>query len=69
LKESLPAVAGEKKTIPDASRTLSFVCKCGCDLFRVDVETYSDHTWRALIICASCGQWNEPTEPMTNGLH
>lgn len=65
----VPAVAVKKKTIPDATRTLAFSCHCGCELFRVDVETYADHSWRALIVCAACGQWCEPTEPMTNGPH
>jgi len=58
-----------EKELREPSRTLAFECKCGCDLFRVEVDTYANGTWAAVILCAACGKSVCPTEPITNGPH
>ena len=53
----------------EPKRTLSFECKCGCDLFRLDVCITEQHDWYTLLLCAACGKACLPTEPITNGPH
>lgn len=65
----IKGVAAVPTSVPAATKAYAFVCKCGCDLFRIEVETYADHTWKALTLCAACGEWMVPTEPMSNGPH
>lgn len=62
--------------IPDAERsksvldqTLGFMCKCGCDLFRVEVSTYKNGDWSEELICVQCQAVNAVTEPVMNGPH
>jgi hypothetical protein len=59
----------DQKTLRDPVRALAFQCMCGCDLFRVDVEIYADHSWASVLSCAACGHIRTPTEPITNGPH
>lgn len=59
----------QQKLLRQPQRTLSFLCKCGCDMFHVDVEMYADYSWMPVIVCAACKQINTITEPMTNGPH
>lgn len=65
----VPAVKQPEKELREPRRVLAYQCKCGCEFFRVDVEIYADYGWAQVLSCISCGQINEPTEPMTNGPH
>lgn len=53
----------------DPCRTHVFACKCGCDLFHLDVAVQTNHDWYTILRCAACGKANCPTEPITNGPH
>lgn len=65
----VPALKLPPKVLREPKRALTYQCKCGCELFRVDVEIYEDHSWASVISCVACGQINEPSEPLTNGPH
>jgi hypothetical protein len=62
-------LAPEAAPAIEPQRVLSFECKCGCDMFRVNVLTNIDHSWFVQIECAACGTSCVPTEPITNGPH
>lgn len=49
--------------------TLNFVCKCGCDMFRVEVDVFADGSFAKALLCVGCQTPCVVTEPMTNGPH
>lgn len=59
----------ERQPKMKATRTLDFSCKCGCDLFRLEVDCYADGSWGTVLLCAACGTCCKPSEPITNGPH
>lgn len=63
------ALAEDQKQLRVPVSALSFVCKCGCELFTVDWETYADCTGGPVLSCFACRQICTPTEPVTNGPH
>lgn len=51
------------------TNTLGFVCRCGCDLFRIEVSTYLNGDWSQEMICVGCNAINAVTEPIIGGVH
>lgn len=58
-----------KSNSSEPVRTLEFLCKCGCGIFRMDVTVYGDGSWDQVLRCANCDKACEVTEPKTNGPH
>lgn len=71
MAEIIPAcsVSGLPEASSEPVRTLEFQCKCGCDLFRIEVEVYADGCYSQMLVCSTCGQDNVVTAPITNGPH